>query len=48
MVTLIYAVENSGEKNKMVKIGVLYKSLLYKEMFKSDFVDFVKKRVKKY
>ncbi|ADQ46110.1 hypothetical protein Calkro_1249 [Caldicellulosiruptor kronotskyensis 2002] len=31
----------------MVKIGVLYKSLLYKEMFKSDFVDFVKKKGKK-
>ncbi|WP_231503305.1 hypothetical protein [Caldicellulosiruptor bescii] len=47
MVTLIYAVKNSGEKNKMVKIGVLYKNPSYKEMFKSDFVDFVKKKGKK-
>lgn len=47
MVILIYVVKNSGEKNKMVKIGVLYKNLLYKEMFKSDFVDFVKKKGKK-
>lgn len=31
----------------MVKIGVLYKNLSYKEMFKSDFVDFVKKKGKK-
>ncbi|BCS81098.1 hypothetical protein [Anaerocellum diazotrophicum] len=31
----------------MVKIGVLYKNLLYKEIFKVDFVDFAKKKGKK-
>ncbi|WPX07610.1 hypothetical protein [Anaerocellum danielii] len=31
----------------MIKIGVLYKNLSYKEMFKTYFVDFVKKRGKK-